>query len=170
MNSVPQTLLALLQATVSLRRLEKYLQSAEIPLVRPSTEQPTGISLRSATVTWASDRPSATNAAATPRHGFALQDVTLDFPVGELSLVCGRLGSGKSLLLLALLGEADVVSGQVLCPRTPPDALLSLCETVGQDEAWVVPGMCAYVPQTAWLRNASIRGKDRYVFVLLNAI
>lgn len=30
------------------------------------------------------------------------------------------------------------------------------------DEEWVVPGMVAYVPQQAWLQNASIR--DNIVF------
>ena len=86
-------------------------------------------------------------------------DLTLDFPLGELSLVCGRLGSGKSLLLLALLGEADILTGQVLCPRSPPDVIASFTGVLVPEEEWYVPGVCAYVPQSAWLRNASIRGK-----------
>ena len=62
------------------------------------------------------------------------------------------------LLPKALLGEADVLTGQVLCPRTPPDTISSFQgETPSQDE-WVRPNVCAYVPQAAWLRNASIKG------------
>ena len=60
---------------------------------------------------------------STPRPSFILQDLTLSFPPGALSLVCGKLGSGKTLLLLGLLGEADVLAGQLSCPRSPPDAL-----------------------------------------------
>jgi ABC-type lipoprotein export system ATPase subunit len=30
-------------------------------------------------------------------------DLTLKFPPGELSLICGKLGSGKTLLLLGAL-------------------------------------------------------------------
>lgn len=87
----------------------------------------------------------------------------------------GQLGSGKTLLLLcqyprfsihfilttilALLGEADILSGQVCCPRSPPDAIASLVGQTPAPEDWVLPGLCAYVPQAAWLRNASIRGK-----------
>ena len=36
-------------------------------------------------------------------HKFMLVDMTLEFPKGELSLVCGKLGSGKTLLLLGML-------------------------------------------------------------------
>ena len=44
-------------------------------------------------------------------------------------------------------------------PRTPPDALAMLGDAgVVPEEEWDVPGVCAYVPQTAWLRNASIKG------------
>ena len=42
---------------------------------------------------------------------------------GGASGTCGKLGSGKTLLLLGLLGEADVLAGQLSCPRSPPDAL-----------------------------------------------
>lgn len=52
---------------------------------------------------------------------------------------------------LALLGEADVLAGQVLCPRSPPDVLASFSEKAAAPEDWVVKGVCAYVPQaSAW--------------------
>ncbi|KAG1745260.1 P-loop containing nucleoside triphosphate hydrolase protein [Suillus lakei] len=95
---------------------------------------------------------------------FMLVDLALKFPEGQLSLVCGKLGSGKTLLLLALLGEADVLTGQVICPRSPPDALASFADQKVTQEDWIVPGVCAYVPQAAWLRNASI--KDNILFGL----
>ena len=166
MSQVPQTVLSLLQAAVSLRRIETYLQSAEVPSVAPLDGHSHPISLVSATVTWPSG--ARASAASTPRGGkFILTDLNLNFPLGELSLVCGKLGSGKSLLLLALLGEADVLAGQVLCPRTPPDALAMLGEAfVVPDEEWIVPGVCAYVPQSAWLRNASIKGEYEEWLVL----
>ena len=33
-----------------------------------------------------------------------LMDLNIVFPKGELSLVCGKLGSGKTLLLLGMCG------------------------------------------------------------------
>ncbi|KAI0331721.1 multidrug resistance-associated ABC transporter [Cubamyces sp. BRFM 1775] len=161
LNALPETLINMLQCAVSLRRIEKYLHGAEVAPVPPLDAQPRQIALQSATITWPQDRTRGTSAAPsaapTPRHKFILVDLTLDFPIGELSLICGKLGSGKSLLLLALLGEADLLSGQMICPRSPPDAIASFAGVIVPQDKWVVPGVCAYVPQSAWLRNASIK-------------
>ena len=59
---------------------------------------------------------------------------------------------------IALLGETDILTGQVLCPRSPPDSLASFTNVWVSQEEWIVDGVCAYVPQVAWLRNASIKG------------
>ncbi|KAI0040180.1 ATP-binding cassette transporter [Auriscalpium vulgare] len=160
------------QSLVSLRRIEKYLHGLEVAPVPPLGEHLPPVAFQGATVTWPQDRTrsrtgsgSATaSAAATPKNKFVLTDLNLVFPKGELSLVCGKLGSGKTLLLLALLGEADFLTGQVLCPRTPPDAIAGFVGIVPKPEDWVVEGVCAFVPQTAWLRNASI--KDNILFNL----
>ncbi|KAI8972894.1 ATP-binding cassette transporter [Trametes punicea] len=161
LNALPETLINMLQCVVSLRRIEKYLHGAEVAPVPPLNVQQHQIALQSATITWPQDRARGTSAApsaaSTPRHKFVLVDVTLDFPIGELSLICGKLGSGKSLLLLALLGEADLLSGQMICPRSPPDTIARFAGVVVPQEEWVVSGVCAYVPQSAWLRNASIK-------------
>ncbi|KAJ7635025.1 multidrug resistance-associated ABC transporter [Roridomyces roridus] len=145
LNALPETLINMLQSLVSLRRIEKYLGTAEVSPVPPLDQQSHTIAFQSCTVTWPQDRKAASStpsavpsAASTPRHKFILVDMNLKFPQGELSLVCGKLGSGKTLLLLALLEM--------------------------NKENWVVQGMCAYVPQAAWLRNASI--KDNILFNL----
>ncbi|CAD6588427.1 MAG: hypothetical protein CYPHOPRED_004384 [Cyphobasidiales sp. Tagirdzhanova-0007] len=95
---------------------------------------------------------------------FAVTDLMVDFPVGELSLVCGPLGSGKTLLLLALLGEADLLSGQIVCPRSPVNTISIASEMHNiTEDRWLIP-VCAYVPQSAWLLNASIQ--DNILFGL----
>ena len=96
------------QSMVSIRRIEKYLNGAEVAPVPPMEHQSQTIAFQSCTVTWPQDRsqstatPSVTSAASTPRHKFMLVDMTLNFPQGELSLICGKLGSGKTLLLLGV--------------------------------------------------------------------
>lgn len=146
---------------MSLRRIEKYLNAEEVKTVPPLDQQSKIMAFQSCTITWPQDRGStskASSASSTPQQKFRLVDLNLDFPRGGLTLVCGKLGSGKTLLLLALLGEAEVLAGQVLCPRSPPDSLASFVTVKPSREDWVVEGLCAYVPQTAWLRNASIKG------------
>ncbi|KAG2156756.1 multidrug resistance-associated ABC transporter [Suillus bovinus] len=166
MNALPETFINLLQVHVSLVRIGKYLQLTEVAPVPPLSAAPVinTIAVQSATVTWPYDRSAGSSVASTPRHKFMLVDLALKFPEGQLSLICGKLGSGKTLLLLALLGEADVLTGQVICPRSPPDALASFADQKVTQEDWIVPGVCAYVPQAAWLRNASIQ--DNILFGL----
>jgi ABC-type multidrug transport system fused ATPase/permease subunit len=165
LNALPETFINMLQSLVSLRRIERYLAGVEVASVAPLDGTTRQIAFQSATISWAQARnasaaPSeAPSAASTPRRKFMLLDLTLDFPRGKLSLVCGKLGSGKTLLLLSLLGEADILTGQVSCPRSPPDVLASFKGVRPSEEEWVVQGVCAYVPQAAWLRNASIKGK-----------
>ncbi|KAF7292829.1 Multidrug resistance-associated ABC transporter protein [Mycena indigotica] len=162
------TFINIVQSAVSLRRIETYLGTREISLVPDLSVQTRRVAFNSCTVTWPQDTSTGstpgTSAASTPRQKFLLLDLSFEFPEGQLSLVCGKLGSGKTLLLLALLGEADVVAGQLSCPRSPANTLASFAGFDPAKETWLVDGVCAYVPQTAWLQNASI--KDNILFSL----
>ena len=106
-KAMPSSLTIPLQSFVSLRRIEKYLHSAEVAPVPLLSESFPPIAFQGATVTWPQDRArsgsgsaGASSVAATPRTKFMLTDLNVIFPKGELSLVCGKLGSGKTLLLL----------------------------------------------------------------------
>lgn len=70
----------------------------------------------------------------TQSSGFRLQDISVSFREKALNVITGPTGSGKTSLLLSLLGETTLEHGSVTCP---PDV--------------------AYVPQTAWLQNNTIR-------------
>ncbi|KAH9811640.1 hypothetical protein DFH28DRAFT_433779 [Melampsora americana] len=154
--------------------LTKPLEASKshLPLKKPrpsasSVEGPnlTCIAIRSATITWPTANPADQARAGseplspmTPsRRRFYLEDITIDFPSKQLTLICGSLGSGKTLLLLALLGEADLLAGQIICPRSPPDTIhyLTHLEMITEEE-WLLPTM-AYAPQSAWLQNANVR-------------
>ena len=107
LNTLPETFVNMLQSLVSMRRVEKYLQSVEVSAVPPLDGASRPIAFQSATVTWPQARNAASagssatsSAASTPKRKFMLLDLTLDFPRGELSLICGKLGSGKTLMLL----------------------------------------------------------------------
>jgi hypothetical protein len=121
LNALPETFINMLQASrsssdasfilnfccqgfVSLRRIENYLHGAEVAPVASLDEQISTIAMQSATITWPRDRLRSSSAgpstAATPKNKFVLMDMSMVFPTGELSLICGKLGSGKTLLLL----------------------------------------------------------------------
>ena len=72
-----------------------------------------------------------------------------------------------SHLFSALLGEVDVVSGSVSCPRSSPAAIAlpSLdWDNYLTEENWIATNQTAFVPQQAWLQNASV--KDNILFGL----
>ncbi len=82
---------------------------------------------------------------------FRLLDLNVDFQIGKLNVITGPTGSGKTSLLMALLGEMTMISGRVYLPGgrsredIRPDPETGLAET------------CAYVAQQAWLVNGTIK-------------
>uniref|UniRef100_A0A8C0F438 Uncharacterized protein n=1 Tax=Bubo bubo TaxID=30461 RepID=A0A8C0F438_BUBBB len=68
-----------------------------------------------------------------------LCSVTLDIAPGSLVAVVGAVGSGKSSLVSAMLGEMENIKGHIN-----------------------IQGSLAYVPQQAWIQNATL--KDNILF------
>ncbi|KAG1691083.1 Multidrug resistance-associated protein 1 [Nymphon striatum] len=64
-----------------------------------------------------------------------LKDISLEIKPNSLVAIVGSVGAGKSSLISSILGELNKINGSVN-----------------------VKGDVAYVPQTAWIRNASIKG------------
>ena len=64
----------------------------------------------------------------------ALEDINFVAHKGELSCIVGRVGAGKSSLLQALLGDLWKIRGEV-----------------------IMRGTSAYVAQSAWVMNASVK-------------
>ncbi|OAA54758.1 ABC bile acid transporter [Niveomyces insectorum RCEF 264] len=84
-----------------------------------------------------------------------LRDINLAFPNGELSLVTGKTGSGKSLLLAAILGEVKLVSGSVKVPEAPSASVIDNAN-IG-DENWIMPSLTAFVSQTPWIESGTLK-------------
>lgn len=132
----------------------------------PSSE-PTRIGFENATLVWNSGarnestkgtRQDGTDLAATRSLAssesvvFELSNLTIDFPIGKLSVVSGPTGAGKTAILIGLLGEMDVIEGKTFLPkhRSQVDGATGLRNAV------------AYAAQTPWLQQKSI--KDNILF------
>ncbi|KAJ2492865.1 Transporter of the ATP-binding cassette (ABC) [Coemansia sp. RSA 2050] len=87
---------------------------------------------------------------------FELQDLTVNFPIGKLSIIAGPTGCGKTSLLMALLGEMRLIEGQLMVPGAAFSASAPLGE--GQTNPFALQESVAYVAQQAWLLNDTIRG------------
>ncbi|KAJ5272463.1 hypothetical protein N7478_007588 [Penicillium angulare] len=148
----PESIAWLVDCAISLRRLEFFLKLPEntcqlIPADR--------ISFVNATISW----PSGADEGSI-RGRFVLEDITMELPKSGLSVISGPTGSGKSLLLSAILGESDVLSGSIKAPLRP-----TFQEHFdGNNGQWIIESAMAYVSQVPWIENGSI--KDNILFGL----
>ncbi|KDQ09185.1 hypothetical protein BOTBODRAFT_179201 [Botryobasidium botryosum FD-172 SS1] len=138
MAELPNQIFALLHAFISMQRIQAFLGEAEVEdwactlkrdaadlnSLPPAAEGHVDdgrIGFTDASFRWHAlsrepakiplneDEPTDNQDA----DGCQLKNLTIDFPLGKLSLVTGATGSGKSSLLAALLGEMDRVKGSI---------------------------------------------------------
>uniref|UniRef100_A0AAX7SZW9 Multidrug resistance-associated protein 1 n=1 Tax=Astatotilapia calliptera TaxID=8154 RepID=A0AAX7SZW9_ASTCA len=131
LNMLPMVISSMVQASVSLKRLRVFLSHEELQLdsvdhCSPLCSAQHSISVTDGAFTW-----SRTESPTLKR--------CVCVCVCSLVAVVGHVGSGKSSLLSALLGEMDKLEGSV-----------------------TVKGSVAYVPQQAWIQNSSL--KDNIIF------
>uniref|UniRef100_A0A8D3BQW4 Multidrug resistance-associated protein 1-like n=1 Tax=Scophthalmus maximus TaxID=52904 RepID=A0A8D3BQW4_SCOMX len=127
LSMLPILVALLVQTVVSKDRLEKFLGSEELESDSVQHDPSFGmlnISFHVCDGSFAWDRN------AEP----LLKNVSLDIKPGRLVAVVGAVGSGKSSLMSALLGEMHRTKGFIN-----------------------IQGSLAFVPQQAWIQNATLR-------------
>ncbi|VAH40989.1 unnamed protein product [Triticum turgidum subsp. durum] len=158
MQSFPEAIAAVTQATVSLGRLDRYLLDAELDAttVEHVLDADTGldrvvVEVHDGMFAWDvrgkkdNEKEEEENddsdgeederiVEEAPALETVLKGINMKVRKGELAAVVGMVGSGKSSLLSCIMGEMDKVSGKV-----------------------TVCGSTAYVAQTAWIQNGTIQ-------------
>ncbi|XP_036121361.1 canalicular multispecific organic anion transporter 1 [Molossus molossus] len=129
LSMLPMLISSMLQASVSTERLEKYLGGDDLDTsaIRHDCNFDKVVQFSEASFTWDQDLETT------------IRDVNLDIMPGQLVAVVGSVGSGKSSLLSAMLGEMENVHGHI-----------------------TIKGSIAYVPQQSWIQNGTI--KDNILF------
>ncbi|KAG1269716.1 hypothetical protein G6F68_000016 [Rhizopus microsporus] len=133
LNVFPNVITSMIEASVSLYRIEKYLASPELDphavtrldyrLDTTYTSSTPLVEINHGEFKWNEEDPEP-----------VLKDINLTIKKGELTAVVGRVGAGKSSLISALLGDTIKVGGEV-----------------------ILRGSVAYVPQQPWVMNATLR-------------
>jgi ABC-type multidrug transport system fused ATPase/permease subunit len=136
MGTVAELIAQTVQVIVSNRRLKQFLVAEELVdyIVRtesapkdPRTNLETifeyEVEVSNASMTWDRNEPQPT-----------LKNISLHATKGDLIAIVGKVGSGKSSLLMSLLGEMEKLNGYVR-----------------------VDGNIAYVPQQPWVQNQTVR-------------
>ncbi|KAE8379852.1 ABC transporter [Aspergillus bertholletiae] len=123
LREIPGLITVLINASIAMERIEDFM-------AEPDKEKPTA----AAADTEASLVLDSCYFAWPGRTSPVLSDINLRVSRG-LTVICGKVGAGKTALLQALLGELDRLSG--------------LLETPSE--------MVGYCSQTPWLQSMSIR-------------
>ena len=103
MGMFPMVIVNMIQAKVSLERIEKFMKSKELNLKMIKTEhkKDVAVSIKNGSFRWGSDEP------------LVLSDINLSLMKGTLTAVVGSVGAGKSSLISTLLGELEKDSGTI---------------------------------------------------------
>uniref|UniRef100_A0AAZ3SHL9 ATP-binding cassette, sub-family C (CFTR/MRP), member 9 n=1 Tax=Oncorhynchus tshawytscha TaxID=74940 RepID=A0AAZ3SHL9_ONCTS len=119
-----------------LYQMDNYEQPARRPL-RPNETEDVAVKVNGGFFTWGSNLST-------------LSDINICIPTGQLTMIVGQVGCGKSSLLLAMLGEMQTLSGKVYwsnCFETDG----SFEETRSKNRYSV-----GYATQKSWLLNATV--------------
>lgn len=163
MTLAPKHISDLFKQFLAIKRICQFLQAPDTEFMADAdigTSTNSGPLLINGDISW---RP-ASNDEAAENSTFALRNLDLHFPRGALTLIAGRAGSGKTLLLNALLGEVSLLQGNITYCQSP---LVDTAIDVNAQDWTLRPGGVAYVPQTAWLQSMSIRwvGRSLQIFI-----
>ncbi|KAJ5928371.1 hypothetical protein N7466_007327 [Penicillium verhagenii] len=148
---IPYLLSRAIEAKTSCERIANFLRESER---KPSTGTGDEIIFQDADIAW----PAQVDKYGKGR--FYLTHLNLQFPCKGLSVICGKTGSGKGLLLSAILGECEILSGTVHVPSFHGERYDDRA-TPGN---WIIDSAVAYVAQNPWTENATI--KDNIIFGL----
>nr|NP_001303319.1 Multidrug-Resistance like protein 1, isoform R [Drosophila melanogaster]ALI30205.1 Multidrug-Resistance like protein 1, isoform R [Drosophila melanogaster] len=122
LTMLPMLITNLVQTQVSVNRINKFLNSEELDpnSVLHDSSKPHPMSIENGEFSWGDE--------------ITLRNINIEVKKGSLVALVGTVGSGKSSVVQAFLGEMEKLAGVV--------------NTVGK---------LAYVPQQAWIQNATVR-------------
>ncbi|CAG2186409.1 ABCC3 [Mytilus edulis] len=103
LSMLPQVISMLVQASVSLKRIQTFLNNDELDYSAFSRDinAKHAITIEKGVFSWEKESTAT------------LKEMSIEIPDGSLVAVVGQVGCGKSSLLSAILGEMDTISGKV---------------------------------------------------------
>ncbi|XP_058980636.1 multidrug resistance-associated protein 1 isoform X14 [Musca domestica] len=123
MITIPMLMVDIAETQVSVSRINKFMNSEELDPnnVQHDPKKPHPLSIENGTFSWGDGE-------------ITLKNINMHVKKNTLCAIVGTVGSGKSSVVQAYLGEMEKISGTV--------------NTVGS---------IAYVPQQAWIQNSTLR-------------
>ncbi|XP_060863100.1 multidrug resistance-associated protein 1-like isoform X2 [Metopolophium dirhodum] len=125
LSLLPRLVSNIVETSVSVKRINKFMNAEELDpdSVTHDSDEKDPLVIENGTFTWGD-----------PTDAPTLSNINLRVSTGKLVAVVGTVGSGKSSLVSAFLGEMGKISGRAN-----------------------TKGSIAYVPQQAWIQNTSLK-------------
>ncbi|XP_035472646.1 ATP-binding cassette sub-family C member 9 isoform X2 [Scophthalmus maximus] len=130
-------------------QMDNYEQPTRRPM-RPSETEDVAVKVSNGFFTWGSNLST-------------LSDINIRIPTGQLTMIVGQVGCGKSSLLLAMLGEMQAIDGRVHWSKPPECEMVheaniswSKAEESDEDIRSKNRYSVAYATQKSWLLNATV--------------
>ncbi|KAM9823722.1 LOW QUALITY PROTEIN: ATP-binding cassette sub-family C member 9 [Neosynchiropus ocellatus] len=112
--------------------------------MRPSETEEVAVKVSNGFFTWGSNLST-------------LSDINIRIPTGQLTMIVGQVGCGKSSLLLAMLGEMQAINGRVYWSNfMVPESVALTCLCVSLHVRSKNRYSVAYATQKSWLLNATV--------------
>ncbi|XP_054595794.1 ATP-binding cassette sub-family C member 9 isoform X4 [Nothobranchius furzeri] len=130
-------------------QMDNYEQPSR-RLLRPTETEDVAVKVSNGSFTWGNNL-------------LTLSDINIRIPTGQLTMVVGQVGCGKSSLLLAMLGEMQAIDGRVFWSKLPDCEMVhegnvswSETEQSEDDVRSKNRNSVAYAAQKSWLLNATV--------------
>ncbi|RCI02842.1 hypothetical protein CU098_011964, partial [Rhizopus stolonifer] len=144
---IPGTIIDVLEMYVSLDRVQKYLAKAEVNNMDSSFVHALDtIKMEDATTTWPIDSQDQV---------FQLKDLNIVFPKNQISLICGATGEAKITHDYVYSASSNPFYSTL--DQSIDIASIQASQDTTISASWILPEAVAYVPQTAWLQNDTIK-------------
>ena len=105
MSMLPMMIAAIVQSTVSIKRINKFMNSEEVDAKAIENQDGGDVAMKMEDASFSWDRE-----AETP----TIKNVSVDVKKGQLVAVVGTVGCGKSSLISSFLGELEKIDGRVI--------------------------------------------------------
>jgi ATP-binding cassette subfamily C (CFTR/MRP) protein 1 len=145
---IPNVMAAMADYKIAIERIQELFLAEELDTApQDGHDENYAIKIENGEFLWETNAEEESKITPdTPKHESVdvvstIRDINIAIPHGKLVAVIGRVGSGKSSLLQAVIGEMKRINGDVSCT-----------------------GSVSFAPQKAWIQNNTV--KNNIIFGL----
>ena len=162
LNALPWTIGGMLTGRVSFKRLMEFFSTPEVSkrLMLQDGNSENAIEIKNMSFIWPVQRNEENRRKSEEelnKAPFTLKNLRLEIKKGSLTMILGKIGSGKTALANAILREMESLNYLSKISVSSSDK-----ENDSEYKDLVVNGSIAYVSQNSWLQNTTIKVNFNY--------